>query len=77
MMSDVVDVYVLYTSRIDWYVNNEFPSYSEWYVVVECDWCRDKMLYMLEVGIKGLTLRRHCHTVRVERRICATRMKIL
>ena len=32
---------------------------------------------MLEVGIKGLTLRRHCHTVRVESRICATRKKIL
>ena len=24
---------------------------------------------LLEVGIKGLTLRRHCHTVRVESRI--------
>ena len=32
---------------------------------------------LLEVGIKGLTLRRHCHTVRVESRICATRKKIL
>ena len=26
----------------------------------------DHRLVLLEVGIKGLTLRRHCHTVRVE-----------